>query len=602
VLNAISRSLKFMSKIERVNFVLLLVARASVSLLDLIGILAIGILASSAALSLSITSDSAGEVKIGSIVIPALALQSLPFVSVLILLLFISKALASIYLTRKLAQSLAGIEARAALGIAKSAFGRGIEGARRNSIEEILFSVQTGSPNAFNGLLNSVGTLVAEGFLFVLVISSFAFVDPGVALLAVIYFGMIGLLIQLFIGRLMQRTSNRIAQTTVDANEGLSNLGNVIREVAILGRQDYFYNRIYKSRLESSGNTATQFVLSGMPRHIVETALIVAISLFILFQTSSGDLVSSAATIGIFLTGGLRLTASLLPLQSALLTIKQSIPSATRALDFLDVIEDPNTQQVLKPRFEGPLSVSLKSLSFGFKGSQHQTISEVSLDIPAGSQAALIGTSGAGKSTLADLMLGLLEPTKGSVLINDTNPTELIKSNPGLMAYVPQKPGMISGTIAQNIALGVDVNEIDWNRLTRAISDADLLQFVETLPNGVNTNIGKRKDELSGGQLQRIGLARALYTEPKLLIMDEATSSLDAESENEINYALDAMRGQVTIILIAHRLNTVQRSDIVFLLDEGKIVTSGTFKQLITSNAKVKNLAKLMEINSQSEA
>jgi ATP-binding cassette subfamily C protein len=224
------------------------------------------------------------------------------------------------------------------------------------------------------------------------------------------------------------------------------------------------------------------------------------------------------------------------------------------------------------------------------------------LDIPAGSQAALIGTSGAGKSTLADLMLGLLEPTKGSVLINDTNPTELIKSNPGLMAYVPQKPGMISGTIAQNIALGVDVNEIDWNRLTRAISDADLLQFVETLPNGVNTNIGKRKDELSGGQLQRIGLARALYTEPKLLIMDEATSSLDAESENEINYALDAMRGQVTIILIAHRLNTVQRSDIVFLLDEGKIVTSGTFKQLITSNAKVKNLAKLMEINSQSEA
>jgi ATP-binding cassette subfamily C protein len=238
----------------------------------------------------------------------------------------------------------------------------------------------------------------------------------------------------------------------------------------------------------------------------------------------------------------------------------------------------------------------MRSLSFGYTGSASEIITDVSLEIKSGSQAALIGTSGAGKSTLADLMLGLLEPTKGSVLVDGVNPSVLISSRPGLMAYVPQKPGMISGTIAQNIALGFDSSEIDMTKLTKAVADAHLSQYVNSLPDGLDTDIGKRKDELSGGQLQRIGLARALYTEPKLLIMDEATSALDAESEHEINIALDVMRGKVTVVLIAHRLNTIQRSDLVFLVDEGKIAAQGTFKQLMNSNLKVKNLARLMEI------
>jgi ABC-type multidrug transport system fused ATPase/permease subunit len=155
---------------------------------------------------------------------------------------------------------------------------------------------------------------------------------------------------------------------------------------------------------------------------------------------------------------------------------------------------------------------------------------------------------------------------------------------------------MVSGTIAENIALGIYSKDVDKELLDKAISLAHLKDLVESLPNGVDTNLGKRKDELSGGQLQRIGLARALYAQPKLLIMDEATSALDAESEDEINKALDEMRGQVTVILIAHRLNTVQRSDIVFLMEEGKVTASGTFPELLKSNGKVQSLAKLMAI------
>jgi ATP-binding cassette subfamily C protein len=249
-------------------------------------------------------------------------------------------------------------------------------------------------------------------------------------------------------------------------------------------------------------------------------------------------------------------------------------------------------------KITSPVSVTIRNADFSYQGGDSQTLSEVSLEIPSGSQAAFIGLSGAGKSTLADLILGLLDPSKGEVLINNLPASTLIENQPGLFGYVPQKPGMVSGTIAQNIALGVNPSEIDHERLNKAAGDSHLADLLESLPQGMDTDLGKRKDELSGGQLQRIGLARALYTQPKLLVMDEATSALDAESESEINKALDEMRGKVTVILIAHRLNTIQRSDIVFLVEAGRITDSGTFSELLKRNSTVQNLAELMSIES----
>jgi ATP-binding cassette subfamily C protein len=586
---------------ERLRFFLFLSLRAIVALLDLVGILAIGFLATSMALFLTQGSDPNRTIEVSNISIPAISAQTLPFIATLILILFISKAIVSILLTRQLAHFLARIEARAARSIAKKAFGKGLEGARLYSREEISFAVQAGSPSAFNLNLNSLGTLVAEGFLFLLILVVFALVNPAVAIGAVAFFGFIGFLIQFFIGRLMQKTGVKIAESAIMANAGIYDLSEVLRESATLGKQSYFFDMIYESRLKASGSNATQFVLSGMPRYIVETALIVAIAGFILVQAASGDIASSAATLGIFLSGGLRLTASLLPLQSALLTMKQAIPAAIRALDLL---ESPSSEEHQKVSVEEvsklskPVSVSLKNVDFSYQGGGTLTLSNISLEIPAGSQAAFIGLSGAGKSTLADLILGLLSPSKGEVLIENVAASTLIENQPGLLGYVPQKPGMVTGTIAENIALGMNLADIDESRLSKAAGDSHLADLLESLPQGMNTDLGKRKDELSGGQLQRIGLARALYTQPKLLVMDEATSALDAESESEINKALDEMRGKVTVILIAHRLNTIQRSDIVFLVESGRITDSGTFSELLNRNGTVQNLAELMAIES----
>jgi len=601
LITTVRRAFAYLNPIEKSRFLRLISFRGLIGLLDLFGLLAIGFLATSIALFLTEGSDPTRTIEIASLSLVAVNAQSLPVVAGLILILFVGKALLSLLLISRLANFLAKIEARASREVASKAFGYGLKGLRGHSKEELVFAALSGSPNAFNILLNSAGTLVAEGILFVLILSTFAFIDPMAAIIAVLYFGAIGVAVQYFIGRRMQEVGESVNKQAVDSSTSLHDLGEVYREATILGRQDFFLDKLYDSRLISSGGVASQTVLSGMPRYIVETALLFAIAIFVGVQTLSGDIVSSAATIGIFLTGGLRLTAALLPLQGALLSMKHCSPTAARALDFLDI--DAGTNQEHRKEAEGsvgagPVSVRVHNVCFSYSTNQKDVLADVSMTIPAGHQAAIMGLSGAGKSTLSDLILGLLVPSTGRVELNGLEANEVLKNFPGLLGYVPQKPGMVAGSIAENIALGVAKDEIDHDRLSKAIADAHLGDVIAALPDGINTELGKRKDALSGGQLQRIGLARALYSAPKLLILDEATNSLDAQSEAEINKALDDLRGIVTIILIAHRLNTIQRSDNVFLLEEGRVTASGKFSELLRTNVTVQKLTKLMSIES----
>lgn len=594
-------AIAFMGPNERIKFTAFLVLRALAAILDLAGILAIGLLATSIASSLTRGSDASRTIEVGQFLLPAITAQSLPIFSIAILGLFLSKAIWSIALTQRLAYFLAKIEARSARKIAENAFGKSLEDARAFTKEEIAYAIQIGSPALFNQVLNSIGTIIAEGILFVLIFIAFGFVDIGMAIWAVIYFGLVALSIQRFVGRLMQRNGEKLTSHTVQANTSLADLSDVLREAKVLGKQSYFFDSIFYARVKASRSRATQYVLTGLPRYIVESALIVAIAIFVVFQTINGDIESSATILGVFLTGGLRLTASLLPLQGSVLTIKQSVPDAIKAVELLSKSATPKTGSCLEIREHrtkslGALPVTLRSLGFTYRGQKKAVLNEISLEIKPGSQVAFIGVSGAGKSTLADLILGILEPTVGEVLIGGVLPEKLTGQQPGLLGYVPQKPGIISGTVEQNIALGIKAEDIDRERLKNSIEASHLTSLIESLPDGVNTELGKRKDELSGGQLQRIGLARALYAGPKLLVLDEATSALDAESENEINLVLDGMKGQVTVILIAHRLNTIQHADTVFVLEKGALSESGSFQELLEKSSRVRNLAKLMSI------
>jgi ABC-type multidrug transport system fused ATPase/permease subunit len=599
MLKAVKASLAFMTAKERCKWYLLTGLRALLSILDLAGILAIGFVVTSTAIFLTQGSSPDRVLEFAGLTIPAVTAQTLPIVAAAILATFLLKAFLSIVITKKAAYHVATIEARAAKVISETVFGADLTKLRLKSREEMAFAIQFGSPAAFNSLLNFTSTVFTEGSLFILICLGFFLVDPLATAAAIGYFALVAFVIQYFVGTLMARAGEQATRSTIEANGAVGDLLAVFRELSVLRLRHKYIDRIYRSRVSAADSAATQTYLNGMPRYIVEAALLVGVAAFILVQALTGDIVSSAATVGVFLSGGFRLTAAMLPLQSALLNIKGSLPLARKAheilTDFDGVSADASAHNLAanKPNRDlvsEPLGVQFTDVSFAYPNSSQAVIQNVSLSIKAGDQVAFIGPSGAGKSTLADLMCGVLTRSSGTISVGSA------EGPPPSVSYVPQRPGLVSGTLAQNVALGFVGEEVDEARVWDALDTAHLREVVLSLPQGIHTDLGNYQDGLSGGQIQRLGLARALYTSPGLLVMDEATSALDAESEAEIAKALDQIRGKVTVVLIAHRLNTVQHADKVFFVNEGKLTDQGTFLDLVKRNPTIDRLVQLMKV------
>ena len=609
MLKAIKASLAFMTPIERSKWYLLTGLRALLSLLDLAGILAIGFIVTSTAIFLTSGSEPGRVLEFAGLQIPAVTAQTLPWVSSAVLVLFLAKALFSILLTKEAAFFVATVEARSAKTIAQISFGGDLGETRKRSREEVMFAIQVGSPLAFNGLLNAANAFLTETVLFILICIGFLFVDPWATLAAVVYFGIIAVVMQYFVGSLMTRAGKVAAEGSVMANSAISDLLSVFRELLVLGKRDSYIDGIYRARLATADSAATQYYLSGMPRYIIEAALLVGVALFVLSQALAGDIVKSAATIGVFLSGGFRLTAALLPLQNALLHMNGALASANAAHTILQTakkVEFSRAEQVNTKipeeeakdqlRLIAPIGVSFEEVSFSYPDADNPALTRASFDVEPGTQVALMGPSGSGKSTIADLLCRVLTPSSGLITRTDQPSSPSGFWAQGRVSYVPQRPGLVSGTILDNVALAEAADQVDRDQAIEALRLAHLAHLIENLPDGLDTPLGKLQDGLSGGQMQRLGLARALYTRPGLLVMDEATSALDAESEAEIQKALDAMRGKVTVVLIAHRLNTIQHADKVILIEEGQVKDSGSFMELVARNPSVERVVELMKV------
>jgi ATP-binding cassette subfamily C protein len=601
----LASSIAFMTRKEKVKWFFLVTLRVLPSVLDLLGVLAIGWVATSTALFLTEGSSPDRSINLAGVTLPAVTAQTLPIVGGAILVLFLIKALISIFITRDTALFIALIEARAAKAIAEKVFRGDLGKVRQRTAEETSYAIQHGSPAAFNGLLNSAAAVFAEGSLFALICFGFLLVNPVATVFAIAYFVIIAVVMQYFIGTRMARAGEKSLGGIIQANQAVGDLTAVFRELSVLNLRHVYIDKVYRARVAAAQNYARQTYLIGMPRYIVESALLVGVAAFILAQALTGDIVSSAATIGVFLTGGFRLTAAMLPLQAALLNIKGILPAAQAAHDIL--LQADNTESF--PQKAGlstvrdslPISseavrVSFHDVSFSYKENPVLAVDGITLTIEAGQQVAFIGPSGAGKSTIADLICGILQPSIGRLHLKTCSDLERL-GTPISVSYVPQKPGLVAGSVVDNVALGIESSQVNEADVWNAIERAHLGEVIRALPDGLNTDLGKNRDGLSGGQIQRLGLARALFSKPGLLVMDEATSALDAESEAEIARALEQMRGEVTIVLIAHRLNTVQHADKVFLIDNGKLVDTGSFKELLARNSSIERLVKLMKVD-----
>jgi ABC-type multidrug transport system fused ATPase/permease subunit len=229
-------------------------------------------------------------------------------------------------------------------------------------------------------------------------------------------------------------------------------------------------------------------------------------------------------------------------------------------------------------RFER--EIRLEGVSFRYPSAEHDALQDVDLSIRHGKIVALVGPTGAGKSTIADIVLGLLEPTRGRVLVDDYDLAESARPWQRLIGYVPQDIYLADDTLAANVAFGYSPDEADPERIARALALAELDGLVSRLPDGVETRVGERGVRLSGGERQRLGLARALYLQPPMLVLDEATSALDNSTEARISSTFRSLHGSVTMLVIAHRLSTVRESDSVVFVDHGRVIGDGPFREL----------------------
>jgi ATP-binding cassette subfamily C protein len=385
------------------------------------------------------------------------------------------------------------------------------------------------------------------------------------------------------------------------------------REIAVLSKQDFFLTRFIEAKKLSARTGVTLQILKSLPRYIAETGLIVGALGFTVWQLSQGTLAEGLFALGVFLAGSFRMMGAILPLQAIwneLRIMQISVEMAQEILvrlrgtpELLDADIFSDTGRLPVPtnahQGQGGLPVELKNVVFHHVGASSPALRKVSLNIASGGYVAIVGPSGAGKTTLVDLLLGLYDPDKGSVRVGGEDPRVLRENSPGLLSYVPQRPGLVSGSLANNVALGVPDDEIDEDAVRESLRKAQLLDFVETLPEGIHSSLGPHSDSLSGGQIQRLGFARALYTNPRLIILDEATSALDAATEASVASSIKNVGGETTVIVIAHRLSTIQDADQVHVMDAGKIIASGTFSEIRKAVPMVEEYVQLMSFRDE---
>lgn len=607
MLTAIKRTLGFMKPKDRVFYYFLVVVRALSGVLDVIGIALIGLIAGLAATNL----DPEKPLVIAGFTLPTFSEQGLVWLVVVVLLVFAIKAFIAVALSRVLTKFLARVESEQATRIAASVFASDLGKLQTVNRSEIVWAALGSAFQAFSCLLVSLGTFVSEGLLLILISLTFVVVDPIASVFVVLYFGVLVAVIQLFIGSSLRKAGENTTQGNIESVQALDDLFTAFREISIAQKTQFYINKFSNSRTKMAQGSGQMTFLSGMPRYVVETALMLGVVIFVGFQFMTGQLASGLVTIGVFLTGGVRIMASLLPLQNAAANVKNQSEQAKLSLDLLAEISPntsgPDSLQKLQKDAESNdektsatgEEVLISRVSFAYPGSSANALSNIDMKVSSGQHVAIIGPSGAGKTTLVDLMLGLVTPSEGEVLIGGLTPSERISLFPGNIAYVPQNPGIISGTIAQNVAIGLDDVSIDEAKVVDCLKKANLSDFVEGLPAGIHTSVGHQSDSLSGGQIQRLGFARALYSRPKLIVLDEATSALDASSEAFLSSSIKALGKSVTVVVIAHRLSTVQHSDVVYVVENGKMIASGKFSHLRKTVPMVAEYVRLMSFEEQ---
>ena len=447
-----------------------------------------------------------------------------------------------------------------------------------------------------NGILMPLMTMNAKiALAFFMLLSLFIF-DPLVAVVGMAVFGGAYLFLYLIVRSRFIANGRNITAIYSNRYLLLSEGFGGIKDILLYGRSTDFIKRFDTSGKKLAFSLGNNQALALMPRYFIELiafAIIISLTLY-LISNHAGELSVVVPLLSVYAVASIKMLPAFQQIYLSIANIKSNISA-------FETIEDDliNSRKKINQVHELDISrmypeekISLENVTFTYPNDVKPVLNKTNLLLPINSVIGIVGPSGSGKSTLIDTLLGLIRPQEGKLKIDDVIIDDLnLRSWQNSIGFVPQSIFLSEGSIVNNIAFGIQDSEIDLERVKKAIKLSHLDELISKLEEGIYSKVGERGVQLSGGQRQRIGIARALYQDSEILVFDEATSSLDGISEKMIMEAIDSFIGKKTIIIVAHRLKTVERCDKIYFFDEGKVADEGTYEELIQRNNIFKKMA-----------
>lgn len=599
--STISRSIRVLSRRDQRKIIVATVIQVFLGALDLLGVLVIGLLA-----ALSVTGVQSGQP--GSRVNSALMFLQISELSLQAqvgilggsaVVLFVGRTLLSIFFTRRILFFFSRRGAEISANLISRLLSQSLLTIQTRTTQEILYSVTRGVEIIALQVLAVTVVLVADVSLLIVMGLGLFTVDPFTAAGTFLVFTFIGILLY----RLMHVRAGFLGLTnselSIKSNEKIVEVFSSYRESVVRNRRDFYAREIRETRFNLADTLAEVSFMQYVSKYVIETSVVLGALLIGATQFVLRDATHAVATLAIFLAAGTRIAPAVLRVQQGAVQIRGSLGMAAPTLDMIDALGNTplveNVDDNIDVIHEGFVAdIQIESVTLTYPGKVNPAIDDITLSIPAGSTVAFVGSSGAGKTTMIDVLLGVLNPDVGHVKIAGLPPLVTVAKWPGAVSYVPQDVVISNGTIRENVALGFPIEAARDDLVMSALKIANLEDFVSELPQGIDTPVGERGTKISGGQRQRLGIARAMFTKPNLLVLDEATSSLDGETEASISEAIDRMKGETTVVMIAHRLSTVRNADMIVYMASGKVVATGVFDEVRKIVPDFDHQAKLM--------
>jgi len=599
----IKKVLNLLEKKDRFRLGLVLVINTGLALLDLIGVALIG--AASAILIRGLQSKEAGN-RVTKF-LDVVNLGGLSQKSLLILLgcsavfFFILKTILSVYLLRRTFRYMSVRNAQISSTLVSKMLNRPVDKIFKNSIQHQIFIVTSGVEKLITGVITSLVIIISDLVLLLVMLIGLMLIDPITSIGTFIVFAGIGFLLYLLLHQRVVRLNLKNTYLSIYFDQKISEGINSFRDLFIKGGREFYANEIHKTKMKLAEYDAEIKFIPNISKYIMEVSIILGMAVISLIQFYWFDASRAVAVISLFLAASTRIGPAIIRLQQGVITVKSSLSATKPTFDLIEELNGIDELEKLETKISSTHpgflpKLKINNLEFTYSDSAISTIKNISIDVASGKFIAFVGPSGGGKSTLIDLILGLLAPSSGSIAISDLAPINAIKKWPGSIGYVPQDVFVENSTVKENICLGFDPEAVLDQLVWEALKLADLKEFVEGLSGQLSYKISDAGKNLSGGQRQRLGIARALLTKPKIVIFDEATSALDAETENRVSESIMKLKGDCTVIFIAHRLSVVRSADMIYYIDNGQIVNQGTFDQLRLINTDFNNQANFMGI------